>query len=111
EVEGILAKAQAEAGLIDRGVAERIAAAAKAVDPAAVAEEEKKTRHDVRALVNVICSKLQPEDARYVHLGATSYDIVDTANALRYKRAIEKVALPRLGALASRLIALAEAEA
>lgn len=111
EVEGELARAQADVGLMDRTVAERIAAAAKGVDPAAVAEEEKKTRHDVRALVNVMCARLRPEDARFVHLGATSYDIVDTANALRYKRAIEKVVAPKLGVLAARLIALAEAEA
>ena len=111
EVEGLLALAQGEAGLIEPAIARRIAEAARGIDAAAVAEEEKKTRHDVRALVNVICAKLRPEDARFVHLGATSYDIVDTANSLRYKRAVERIVLPRLGALAARLIALAEAEA
>ena len=111
EVEGHLARALADAGVIELAVAERIAGACAAVDPAAVAEEEKKTKHDVRALVNVIAAKLPPETARFVHLGATSYDIVDTANSLRYRRAVERVVLPRLGQLAARLIAMAEAEA
>ncbi|MBM4420503.1 MAG: hypothetical protein FJ034_02740, partial [Chloroflexi bacterium] len=111
EVEGHLAKALADAGAIELAVAERIAAVCANVDPAAVAEEERKTRHDVRALVNVIVAKLPPETGRFVHLGATSYDIVDTANSLRYRRAIERVVLPRLGLLAARLIRLAENEA
>lgn len=35
------------------------------------------------------------EEAKpYVHFLATSYDIVDTANALRYKDATYKVILP-----------------
>lgn len=58
EVEGHLAKALADAGAIELAVAERIAAVCANVDPAAVAEEERKTRHDVRALVNVIVAKL-----------------------------------------------------
>ena len=53
-----------------------------------------------------------PEDARrFVHLGATSMDVVDTANAWRYREAVERVVIPRLGLLVSRLIALAEGEA
>ena len=111
EVEGHLALALADCGAIEMAVAERIAEACREVDANAVAIEEEKTRHDIRALVNVICTRLSPEDARFVHLGATSYDIVDTANALRYRRATERAVLPRLGGLAARLIALAEAEA
>jgi adenylosuccinate lyase len=38
-------------------------------------------------------------------------DVVDTANAWRYREAVDRVLLPRLGLLASRLIALAEGEA
>jgi adenylosuccinate lyase len=38
-------------------------------------------------------------------------DVVDTANAWRYREAVDRVVIPRLGLLASRLIALAEGEA
>src|SRR5206468_6349815 len=53
-----------------------------------------------------------PEEAkRSVHLGATSSDIVDTANALRYRECVERVVVPALGVLVARCISIAEAEA
>ncbi|HET8569223.1 MAG TPA: lyase family protein [Candidatus Limnocylindria bacterium] len=110
-VEGVLAQAMAKAGIVEQKAADAIAAAAAQVDPAAVAEEEKATRHDVRALVNVIRAKLPEETRRFVHLGATSYDIVDTANALRYREATEKVVVPRLARAVAKCIEMAEAEA
>ena len=110
-VEGALAQAMADAGICDRAVADAIARAADRITPQEVAEEETRTRHDVRALVNVIRAQV-PEDAkRFVHLGATSYDIVDTANALRYRECIERIVVPALGALVARCISIAEAEA
>jgi len=110
-VEGALAQAMADAGICDRAVADAIARAADRITPQEVAEEETKTRHDVRALVNVIRAQV-PEDAkRFVHLGATSYDIVDTANALRYRECIERIVVPALGALVARCISITEAEA
>jgi adenylosuccinate lyase len=110
-VEGALALAMADMKICPRDAAAAIASAADQVTPQQVADEEAKTRHDVRALVNVIQSHV-PEDAkRYVHLGATSYDIVDTANALRYREAVERVVVPAMARLVARAIALAEAEA
>ncbi|MDP9283328.1 MAG: adenylosuccinate lyase, partial [Chloroflexota bacterium] len=47
-VEGVLAQAMADAGICDRAVADAIARAADRVTPQEVAEEETKTRHDVR---------------------------------------------------------------
>jgi len=110
-VEGALAQAMADAGICDRAVADAIARAADRVTPQEVAEEETKTRHDVRALVNVIRAQVPEEAKRFVHLGATSYDIVDTANALRYRECVERVVVPALGALVARCISIAEAEA
>ncbi|MDR1863783.1 MAG: adenylosuccinate lyase, partial [Treponema sp.] len=52
--------------------------AAASVDPAEVYAEEEKTRHNIRALVNVIKRKVPAEAAPLVHLGATSVDILDT---------------------------------
>ena len=110
-VEGALAEAMAEDGICDRAVAAAIVGACGRVKAEEVAQEETKTRHDVRALVNVIRSKVPEEARRFVHLGATSYDIVDTANALRYRECVERVVIPAVATVVARLIALAEAEA
>ncbi len=110
-VEGKLAFAMADAGICDRAAADAIARAADRVTPQAVAEEEARTRHDVRALVNVIRAHVPDDAKRFVHLGATSSDIVDTANALRYRECVERVLLGKLGGLVARCIAIAEAEA
>ena len=66
------------------------------VTPDDVYEEEQRTDHNIRALVRVIKHHLPPEAAALVHVGATSVDILDTANALRIRAAIREVVLPRL---------------
>lgn len=58
--------------------------------------EEAKTRHSIRALVNVLARELSPEHRPYLHLSATSMDIVDTANALRFKEAHIRLLQPLL---------------
>jgi adenylosuccinate lyase len=110
-VEGALALAMSDVGICDRKIADAIARAADQVTPQEVAEEETRTRHDVRALVNVIRAHVPDEAKRYVHLGATSYDIVDTANAVRYREAVERVVIPAVASVVARCIAIAEAEA
>ena len=106
-VEGALALAMADAKILDHQLADEIARAADQVTPQEVAEEELKTRHDVRALVNVIRGHVSDQAKRYVHLGATSYDIVDTANALRYRECIDRVVVPSLARLVARCITIA----
>ncbi len=109
--ESALARALAQEGVAPREAAEAIASAAHGIGAAEVYAEEARVGHNVRALVNLIRERV-PEDARrFVHLGATSMDIVDTANAWRYRECVTRVVLPRLGVLAARLIALAENEA
>jgi adenylosuccinate lyase len=110
-VEAALATAMADAGICDRAVATAITAAAERVTPEEVAAEEQRTRHDVRALVNVIQANVPDEAKRFVHLGATSYDIVDTANALRYRECVERVVVPAVASVVARCIQIAEAEA
>ncbi len=88
-----------------------LAAAASAITAEEVYEEEEKTRHNVRALVNVIKRHLPPEAAPFVHLGATSVDILDTAAALRYRDAVLTVILPLLLDLEEDLIRRARDEA
>jgi adenylosuccinate lyase len=94
-----------------RGLAETLARAASELTPEEVYAEEAKTRHNVRALVNVLKRHL-PEDLRpLVHLGATSVDILDTASALRYRDAVTTVILPLLLDLETVLIKIAREEA
>ena len=47
---------------------------------------EKEIKHDIASLVRAL-SEVCGSSGAYVHLGATSYDIVDTANALQLKDA------------------------
>ncbi|UYZ39501.1 MAG: adenylosuccinate lyase [Candidatus Methanospirare jalkutatii] len=106
-VEAALAKAFASKGILRKELCEEIVRACEEVSAEEVYEEEKRTRHDIRALVNVIRRKVSEEAKPFVHLCATSYDIVDTANALRYKDALEKVIIPDLLRLESVWMRLA----
>jgi len=82
-----------------------------AIDPQEVYAEEAKTQHNIRALVNVLKRKVPPALARFVHLGATSVDILDTALSLRIRDAIRQVVLPIMLELEEALIEVVEKEA
>lgn len=69
-----------------------------------VYEEECRVQHDVRALVNCIQRRVSEVARPFVHLCATSNDIVDTANMARCKDAVEQVLVPALLALESVLV-------
>jgi adenylosuccinate lyase len=89
DVEAALALAHAEVGNIPLKDAEKIAAMAstKYVKVERVKAIEKEIKHDIASLVRALSEVCGPSGA-YVHLGATSYDIVDTANALQLKDAL-----------------------
>ena len=92
DVEAALALAHAEAGNIPKKDAEKIAAMAstKYVKVERVKVIEKEIKHDIASLVRALSEVCGPSGA-YVHLGATSYDIVDTANALQLKDALDLI--------------------
>ncbi|MBI3929492.1 MAG: adenylosuccinate lyase [Armatimonadetes bacterium] len=74
-------------------------------------EEETRVRHDLKALVNVF-SRFCPEPVRpFVHLGATSYDILSNAHLLRLREGVERLARPALLEVARELCRLADQEA
>jgi adenylosuccinate lyase len=105
-VEAALAHGLAEFGVCSPEVAVQIEEAAAKVTAEAVAEQEKTTKHDVKALVNCIKAEL-PETAQpYVHFGATSYDIVATALSLQLRVATNELVLPRLAGLEKTLLEL-----
>lgn len=90
DVEAALAWAHAEVGNISKKDAERILSSAllRHVKLRRIKEIEHEIKHDVAALVRALAEACGPSGA-CVHLGATSYDIVDTANALQLKDAVK----------------------
>lgn len=108
-VEAALARAQADLGIVPDGAAEEITAKASTdhVDPDRVDELEAKLRHDIMAMAQALAEACEGDAGSYVHLGATSYDIVDTANALAFDRAIDTL-LDGLAGLRGHLVDLAE---
>ncbi|MDP3103195.1 MAG: adenylosuccinate lyase, partial [Candidatus Methanoperedens sp.] len=87
-VEAALAKAEVAAGYIPKGVDDKIACAAEKVRLERVKDIEDEIHHDVMAVVLALSE--QSDDAgKWVHFGATSNDILDTATALQIKDAIQ----------------------
>lgn len=105
-VEAALAKALAEFGVCNQEIAREIEAAAGKVTAEAVTEEEKTTKHDIKALVNCIKKELSDDAKPYVHFGATSYDIVATALSLQLRAAVTELVIPRLTSLEKTLLRL-----
>ena len=71
-----------------------------------IREIEEVTRHDVIAFTTAIAENVGPE-SRWVHLGLTSTDVVDTAQALRVRKAsdlIEKEIINFLETLKKRAL-------
>jgi adenylosuccinate lyase len=56
-----------------------------------IEERERVIKHDVLAFLHSIADYVG-DDSRYVHLGLTSYDVVDTALSLLMKESLEKTA-------------------
>lgn len=110
KVEATLAKVLAKRGVANRKIANEIEIACSQVKRKEVEAEEKKTKHWSRALANVIKNKVSDQAKPIVHLTATSFDIVDTATALRYKDATKNVIIPDMVELEKTWIRLAENE-
>lgn len=51
---------------------------------------EKVVKHDIIAFLTSVAEKVGP-DSRFIHLGLTSYDVVDTALSLLIKESLERV--------------------
>lgn len=136
KVEAELAKLLAKKGNISEASAREIERASRKVKARDVYEREEITKHDIIAQVDMIKKSLDKraeqikkkhskkpdpdvdeklrniQDAKCsVHRAATSYDIVDTANAMRYRDAFYNIILPDLIKLEKSWIKLAEESA
>jgi adenylosuccinate lyase len=86
-VELAVSRAQSARGVVPAEALAVIEARA-AVDPERIAEIERTTDHDVIAFVSQVAETIGPE-GRFLHLGLTSSDVVDTGLALQLRDAGE----------------------
>ncbi len=107
-VEIAVARAQVGRGLVPAEALVVIEERAK-VDVDRIAEIEQTTDHDVIAFVSQVAETVGPE-GRYLHLGLTSSDVVDSGLALQLQAAGSRL-LADCDRLLAALIARARAEA
>jgi adenylosuccinate lyase len=103
EIEMLACEAQAKLGVIPAEAVEVIRSKAK-FDTARVLEIEKEVKHDVIAFLTNVGEHVGPE-SRFIHVGMTSSDVLDTALAVQMKQSAELLlqGLDRLkNALAAR---------
>lgn len=86
DVEAALAKALASVGLIPKKDAKKIASCAsiKKVKVERIRKLEQEFQHETMAVAMAL-AEVSGKSGRYVHLGATSNDILDTAMALQIR--------------------------
>ena len=94
QFEVALARAEARSGVISSSAAEAIARAAapEAFDPAAIARAARRSGTITIPVVQTLIERVSASDAAaatYVHWGATSQDVTDTAFVICLKRAHE----------------------
>ena len=107
KVERALARSLSKRGLAPTELPDRIDAVMTEIHPEEVYEEDRRVHHYLKAAVNVLKAHLPESVREYIHLGATSFDVVDTANAARLRDCYLNAVRPAGLALESALIALA----
>jgi 3-carboxy-cis,cis-muconate cycloisomerase len=108
EVEIALARAEARVGVIETSAAELIAkASAEKIDVAALTKGTVASGFPIIALVQGLRKQVGSEAAPFVHWGATTQDIMDTACVLQL-RAASKLFKTRIGEIVRHLSALAD---
>ena len=100
EIEACACEAQAALGVIPEGAA-RAVRERGAFEIERIEEIERETRHDVIAFLTNLAEHVGPE-ARFVHQGMTSSDVLDTCLAVQLTRAAD-VLLADLDALLAAL--------
>src|SRR5438045_7490659 len=104
EVELAVCRAMERAGSVPAGTADRVSGAATGkLDPGRILAIEAITRHDVIAFLTHV-EELAGEPARWLHLGMTSSDVLDTTLAIQTVRALDHIldAIGQLQAVLAR---------
>src|SRR6266545_4867074 len=108
DVEKALARAEARVGVIETSAAELIArACANKIDLAALTKGTASSGFPIIALVQELRKQVGAEAAPFIHWGATTQDIMDTACVLQLRSAVNLIRI-RLGEIARHLSALAD---
>lgn len=102
EIEVLACEAQAELGVIPRDAAKTIRDKG-AFSIARIDEIEREVRHDVIAFLTSVGEHVGPE-SRFIHLGMTSSDVLDTCLAVQMKQSGELIlaGLEQLAAVLAR---------
>jgi len=90
-----------DAGIVPAGTSQKVGGFRERLDPDAIDEIEKTTRHDVIAFLTHV-EALAGEPARWLHRGMTSSDVLDTSLALLLVEATDGL-LVRLDAVLDAL--------
>ena len=108
-VEAALARAHAQLGTVPIEKADEInkKASLDFVKVERVKEIEHEIHHDLMAMVKGLAEQCDDNAGEYIHIGATSYDIVDTANALQFAESTE-IIRSNLKQLRNTLVSLAK---
>ena len=110
DVEAVLAQTQAELGMIPAAAAAEIRRKASFdhVDAQALAADIARTRAPIVSLVRALAAACDGDAGGYVHWGATTQNVMQTARTLLMRRAHEAF-MARLGDVLLKLAGLAEA--
>lgn len=109
EVEAALAAAEASAGVIPADAADAVATACRAggFDAAELGRDGRAIGNPAEPLVRALRARVGGDAARYVHYGATSQDVMDSASMLVAKRAVALI-IEELDGVAAACARLAE---
>ncbi len=104
KIEGAAALAQSEIGMIPSEAAAAIqeTATSGAITARRVSQLEAERDHDTAALVEALAERCPADAKPWVHYGLTSNDLVDTANSMQMRDALQIIEL-KLSRLASTL--------
>ena len=88
EIEMLAHEAMESIGLIESGLTKKIRDKLNNItfDVGRISEIESKTHHDVIAFLTFISEKIGEREARYLHQGMTSSDILDTCLCIQLKK-------------------------
>jgi adenylosuccinate lyase len=90
DVELAACEAMEGAGLVPAGTAAGLRAKNLVLDPARIDEIERTTKHDVIAFLTHV-EELAGSEARWLHRGMTSSDVLDTSLAVLLREAVDKL--------------------
>src|ERR687892_1471242 len=85
DVEILAAEALAQLGKVPKGAVARIRKGAR-FDVSRIRKIESEVKHEIIAFLSSVVESIG-DDARYLHVGMTSSDVMDTALAIQFKEA------------------------